>query len=320
MSRRGSEDDLDSLNLLLDTVCNMFGIFIFSALVVAIMSVTRTTQVVAESSPRSASAEIVQQLESARASVDGLNEQLERSRTSRGQVFSERAKQAAERRREAESAVEARRQTKRQYEEAIENLDQFLAGLPVAVARLRDEVASLEDAVRRAKAVKEVEARTPLRRALEGRVPVQVVLHDGKAYVLNAWWDHVGPAHHPCDIWCDWNPAAVDPDPRLSECRVVSCIRGGSIEIHRIARLRDDGGIPARSPEALASDANWKRFLDSLDPTKHVVSIRSTFTGFGAFGAVRGSIVSRGIPYNAEPVRLDPFYRDSIIEGTPIGQ
>lgn len=317
MSRRGAEDDLDSLNLLLDTVCNMFGIFIFSALVVAIMSVTRTTQVVAESSPQSASAEIVQQLESARASVDGLNEQLERSMASRSQVFTQRAKQAAERRREAEAAVETRRQTKKQYEEAIKDLDQFLAELPVAVSRLRDEVASLEDAVRRAKAVKEVEARTPLRRALEGRVPVQVVLHQDKAYVLNSWWDHVGPAHHPCDIWCDWNPAAVGPNP---ECRVVSCVRGGSIEIHRVALLRDDGGIPANSPEVLSGNANWKKFLDSLDPARHVVSIRSTYTGFGAFGAVRGSIVSRGIPYNAEPVRLDPFYRDSIIEGTPIGQ
>lgn len=320
MSRRGSEDDLDSLNLLLDTVCNMFGIFIFSALVVAIMSVTRTTQVVAESAPRSASAETLQKLESARASVDGLNEQLERSRTSRSQVFSDRAKQAAERRREAESAVESRRETQRQYESAIENLDRFLADLPVAVSRLRDEVAALEDAIRRARAVKEVEARTPLRRSLEGRVPVQVVLDADKAYVLNAWWDHVGPAHHPCDIWCDWNPAAVDPSPSKSECRVVSCIRGGSIEIHRVTWLRPDGGIPAKSPDDLEKNADWKRFLDSLDPARHVVSIRSTASGFGAFGAVRGSIVSRGIPYNADPVRLNPFYRDSIIEGTPIGQ
>jgi len=145
-----------------------------------------------------------------------------------------------------------------------------------------------------------------------------VVLHDDKAFVLNSWWHHVGPAHHPCDIWCDWNPAAVDP--ANSECRVVRCLRGGDIEIHRVALLLPGGGIPAKSPEALSQDPDWNRFLEALDPARHVVSIRSTATGFRAFGAVRGSVVSRGIPYNADPVRLDPFYRDSIVEGTPVGQ
>ena len=318
MSRRGSEDDLDSLNMLLDTVCNMFGIFIFSALVVAIMTVTRSTQIVAADSPTSASEETLEQLTAARRSVSGMNEQLERSRSGKGAVIADRAIQAASLRRDAEAALESRMRTKAEYEFAIENLGQFLADLPTTVIRLRDEVASLEDAVRRARAVKEVEARTPLRRALEGRVPVQILLHDGKVFVLNAWWNHIGMSHHPCDIWCDWNPSAVDP--ANSECRVVNCLRGGSIEIHRVALIRQAGGIAAASAEELARSREWGTFLDSLDPSRHVVSIRSTATGFSAFGNVRGGIVSRGLPYNAETVMLDPFYRDSIVEGTPVGQ
>lgn len=318
MKRRSAGDDLDSLNLLLDTVCNMFGIFVFSALVVAIMSITRTTQVLAESEPRRPGAETLQRLESARATVDALAVERERQRSSRGQLFSDRAAVAGGRRKEAEAAVADRRRTKAQYDAQIKDIDRFLADLPATVASLREEIASLEDAVRRARSLKEVEARTPLRRALEGRVPVQVVLDGQRAYILNNWWDHVGPGEHPCDTWCDWNRSAVDADS--AECVVVSCVRGGAIEIHRTVRLRSGGGIPADSAEGLARDPGWKRFLVSLDPSRHVVSLRSTKDGFRAFGAVRGSIVSHGIPYNVEPIRLDPFYRDSIIEGTPVGQ
>ena len=317
MSRRGGDDDLDSLNLLLDTVCNMFGIFVFAALIVAIMSVARSAQVLSDTGGRPDHLPTAN-LAAANRSIEALSEQLERQRTSRSHVFGKRAAEAAERRKAAEAEVAKRRRIHAEYERAVTKTDEFLQQVPQTIERLRAEIESLERAVRQARAVKEVEARTPLRRQLEGRVPVQVVLDEGMVFVLNSWWDHLGPSHHPCDVWCDWNEEAVDPAG--SECRVVTCLRGGAIEIHRTAFLREGGGIEAVTPEALAADRRWARFLAALDPARHVVSIRCTPSGFVAFGAVRASIVSAGVPYNAEPVRLDPFYRDSIVEGTPVGQ
>jgi hypothetical protein len=316
--RRAQGDDLDSLGLLLDTVCNMFGVFIFAALIVAVMSVTRATQVVeARGEPLLASSSDPR-LESAQSAVDDLNQRLEELRNSRGRVIADRAKEARSRRSAAERELEARVKARDDYRKGTEDTRAFIAGLDRAIPNLRNEIAGLEDALRRARSIKEVEARTPMRRALEGRVPVQVVLHDERAFVINPWWEHVGLGDHPCDIWSHWNGQAVDA--RVSECVIVRCVRGGDVEIHRKVMLRDDGGIPARDADALAADLRWAAFLRSLDPRRHVVTIRSTPTGFRAFGPVRGSIVSKGVPYNAEPIRLDPYYRDSIIEGTPIGQ
>jgi hypothetical protein len=228
------------------------------------------------------------------------------------------ASEASQLRFQAESELEIREQTLADYKRRLTSDSEFLANLRQEIPKLQDQIAGIEDAIRRVRRIKEVETRTPLRRALEGRIPVQVVLHDGRAYILNAWWDHVQTTDHPCDIWCDWNLDAVDA--AASGCNVVKCFRGGEIEIHRRILLRTGGGIIADSAEALATNPAWIRFLSSLDPRRHVVSIRSTATGFQAFGPIRGEIVGRGIPYNVEPTRLDPFYSDSIVEGTPVGQ
>ena len=316
--RQPDPDDLDSLNLLLDTVCNMFGVFIFSALIVAIMAMTRSTQIVVEASPASAQAERAAKVSATDASVRALHARLETIRSSRSSALMDRASEASQLRFQAESELEIREQTLADYKRRLTNDSEFLANLRQEIPRLQDQIAGIEDAIRRARRIKEVETRTPLRRALEGRIPVQVVLHDGRAYILNAWWDHVQTTDHPCDIWCDWNLDAVDA--AASGCNVVKCFRGGEIEIHRRILLRTGGGIIADSAEALAKNPAWIRFLSSLDPRRHVVSIRSTATGFQAFGPIRGEIVGRGIPYNVEPTRLDPFYSDSIVEGTPVGQ
>jgi hypothetical protein len=296
----------------------MFGVFIFSALIVAIMAMTRSTQIVVEASPSSAQAERAAKVSATDASVRALHARLETIRSSRSSALMDHASEASQLRFQAESELEIREQTLADYKRRLTSDSEFLANLRQEIPKLQDQIAGIEDAIRRVRRIKEVETRTPLRRALEGRIPVQVVLHDGRAYILNAWWDHVQTTDHPCDIWCDWNLDAVDA--AASGCNVVKCFRGGEIEIHRRILLRTGGGIIADSAEALATNPAWIRFLSSLDPRRHVVSIRSTATGFQAFGPIRGEIVGRGIPYNVEPTRLDPFYSDSIVEGTPVGQ
>ncbi len=316
--RRGGGDDLDSLNLLLDTVCNMFGIFVFSALIVAIMAVTRTTQVVADDSPDSADAELEARISADGEAIEQLQRRLDEIAGSRGEAYRRMAADASDILAAAEEEIVRRQAVVDEYDSRIRDGADFLRGLDRTLPSIRAEIARIEEEIRRIREIKEVEVRTPLRRALAGRIPVQVVLDEDRAFVLNPWWEHRGPSHHPCDIWSDWNKDAVDE--AASQCDVVRCERGGGIEIHRKAMLRPGGGIPAKAPEALARNRRWSMFLDSLDRDRHVVTIRCTRTGFRAFGPVRAAVVSRGIPYNVEPVRLDPFYRDSIVEGTPIGQ
>ena len=47
MSRRGKAgDEFGSLDLLLDTVCNMFGLFIFIGIIVAILAGARSKEII----------------------------------------------------------------------------------------------------------------------------------------------------------------------------------------------------------------------------------------------------------------------------------
>jgi len=315
--RRIATDDLDSLNLLLDTICNMFGIFIFTALIVAVMAMTRSTQIVAVLNPQQGQNRESAEMIAAQDSIAEMSDRLEVLQQSRSHKLAAKARQAARVRGAADEELMVRQSTLREYQEKMSRDSDFIAKLHEELPKLQDEIATLEESIGRGRQLKEVTTRTPLRRELEGRTTVQVVLDEGKVYVLNSWWNH-HVDEHPCDIWCDWNTQAVDV--AASTCDVVRCLRGGDVEIHRRVLLRPAGGWEAEDATKLAANQDWIRFLASLDHSKHLVSIRSTATGFQAFSAVRASIVQRGIPYNVEPIRLDPYYSDSIIQGTPIGQ
>ena len=319
--RRAETDDLDALNLLLDTVCNMFGIFIFSSLIVALMAMSRATAGAGAPPEKGRPREVSERILATEESIRSLNEQIERVANGRQARVEARAKDATGKLRAAERELRIRQETLDEYREKIAKDADLLRTLREEVPRLDRQIAQLEEQLRRARQLKEVDVRTPLRRELKDRTPVQVVLHDGRAYILNNWATAPEGAH-PCDIWCEWNDRAVVA--AASECDPTrfSCVRGGAIEIHRRAQLRDGGGIPAESADDLAKDPEWRAFMAAMarHPDRYVLSLRCTRSGFRAFGPVRGEIVSHGLPYNVEPTVLDPFYRDDIVEGTPLGQ
>lgn len=320
MSRRAEGDDLDSLNLLLDTVCNMFGIFIFSSLVVALMAMSRTAQMTTETGQDGARAETEQRILVTQESIRRLADQLESRRGGRRAVIEERARAASDRLTRAESELLARQAALAGYKDQTRDAKEGVKQLKAALPSLREELQALRAQLERERQLKEVDVRTPMRRSLEGRVPVQVVLHEGRVFVINAWAS-LPPETHPCDAWCTWNPK--DVVERASTCD-SDCIRGGPVNVARRVQLRDGGGIPAESAEELARNPEWGAFITAMERgrDRFVVSIYSTPTGFRAFGPVRGEIVSRGIPYNTDTTVLEPgrFYVDRIQTGTPIGQ
>ena len=315
--RRAESDDLDSLNLLLDTICNMFGIFVFSALIVALLATTRSTQVVQTISAPTLTAAESSKIGALEMEADELSAQLTALGSGRGALIAEKSREANAQVGQATRELAVRQRTLEEYREKIKRDAGFVANLHEELPTIKREVENLTEAIRRTQELKDVQVRTPRRRELEGRTPVQIVLDKGRVYVLNPWWNHALD-DHPCDIWSDWNRDAVVVS--ASVCEVIRCERGGAIEIRRSALLRSDGGISAEDPVALAADPTWQKFLRSIDAARHVVSIRCTATGFRAFGPVRSAIVSHHVPYNVAPIRLDPLYRDAIIEGTAIGQ
>ena len=315
--RRRGVDDLDSLDLLLDTICNMFGIFIFSALIVALLAMTRSKEIVQAAEEPTRTTGQTAKIASLETDVDQLSEQLTTLESGRSALIEERSRQSDEKIEKANQQLTVRIRTLEEYRVKLKRDADFVANLHEILPIVKREVEELTEAIRITKEIKDVEVRTPRRREMEGRTPVQLVIDKGKVFILNPWWEYKFD-DHPCDIWSDWNRDAVDA--AASRCDIIRCERGGAIEIRREVLLRKDGGIQAEDPVALAANKNWQEFLRAMDSRKHVVVIRCTATGFKAFGPVRSAIVSKRLPYNVDAIRLDPFYRDAILEGTPIGQ
>jgi len=311
--RRGGSGSTESLDLLLDTICNMFGLFIFVAMLVALLARLGGPRLLEEQA--NAEDPVADAVTEGRRSIRLLETQIERFDGARAA----RARSAVE---EGRQRVEAARLELATRNALIRELERELAGaedlesmLDRMVPRLEAEVASLDEELRSAEALNEVRLRTPRLRELAERIPVQMVISAGRVHCVNDWSD---PLAHPCESWTTWNEQAVDPE--ASEAIIHYCWRTGGQYIERRIGLREDGGVPVDRLEILESDGRWRRVLSWLDPERHVVSLKVATDSFEAFGPVRASLAARGFFYDVAPVALDPHYRDRIVEGATRAQ
>jgi len=318
MSRRAA-DPADSLDLLLDTICNMFGLFIFVAMLVALLAKVGGPVIVERARPAEVRTTTPAEDQSS-AAVRRRIERLERAIAERGDADAESGVALAQ---EGIRRVETARRELAAREAMQRDLDRQLAGasdmkglLDQLVPRLEAEVGRLDEDLRDAESMLEIELRTPRLRELAERIPVQIVLAGGRAYCVNDWSDLDA---HPCEGWTTLNPQAVEP--QRSQIIVHQCWRTGGQDIERTIRLRTDGGVLVGSLAELERDGRWRQVLSWLDPERHVASIKVAPDSFDAFGPVRASFAARGFFYDVAPVAIeDLVYRDRIIEGATRAQ
>ena len=313
---RRREDEGDGLDLLLDAICNIFGLFIFVAMLVALIVSVRGTEAKPDEAPPATQALVssraseIESLEALIASFDlasleAGDEAVERARTSLEAAELELLRR--------EASLEAIRSRLADLERRKAERGEDRPRLEAEIRRLEEEIASVRE-------TRDVTVRTPRRRELSGRVPAQLVLWRGRAYLLNDWST---PDAHPCDSWTTWNDQAVDA--ARSEAVIHYCWRAGGQHIDRAAYLRPDGGVavPEGGAAVLERSREWRRSLAGLDPARHVVSIKADADSFEAFAAVRAAIARRGFLYDVAPVRIEPatgLYQDTILEGRTTAQ
>jgi len=314
--RRVGEAD-GSMDLLLDTICNMFGIFIFVAILLAVVSKQRVAMVVRELESREQQSASSDAVETLRGEIESLRRDKQGRDDSRALTLSKRVDEAADQRRRVRAILDERRLQLARYRDQTIPGDERLRTLKASLSLYQQEVVRLQESIRETAKLGEVTVRTPRSRKLENRIPVQVVIDRDRVYILNPWWENTKDTH-PCDIWTHWHEK--DVDAAGSAYVIHKCVRGGAVHIERHVLLRADGGLKADDPVALRSEQVWKDFLDWLDPDRYLVSIKVTPTGHGAFGSVRNAVVSRGVSYQVYSIQLDPLYHDEIVEGTPTGQ
>lgn len=313
--RRRAESE-DSTDLLLDAICNMFGLFIFVAMLVSLLVSVKGPRIVQEAAEATREEREDPRLPASREELEALRAAV--GRFDAAALDEERAALAAAALAVAEARAEAerRRELVEAYRRRLDAEQELDRGLAEQLPRLEVEIARLEEELLAAREQKDVSVRTPRRRELEDRVPAQVVVARGRVFVLNDWSD---PTAHPCDSWCTWNLDAVDAS--RSEATVHYCWRAGGQHIDRVVALR--GGIEVTDSAALARSGAWNRATAGLDPRRHVISFKVDPDSFDRFAAVRAAIARRGFLYDVSPVSIDPamdLYRDTIREGATTAQ
>lgn len=308
MRRRREHES--SLDLLLDTICNMFGMVIFIAVLAAVLASASGARRINDAAAAISGADMVE-LRSLQAAIDDLEANDDEVYRDRWQAALEELERTQAYGAQLMASIEA---IERQL--AGQNAGESLEQLRVDVRTLKEELQALHD-------LRDITLRTPRRRSLKGRVPVQVVLTEDRFYLLNDWSDWRStrdPVGQRCQFWRTWNPQAVDPGSSTFHDYGTCGFRTGGIKIDREVQLRGDGGIPLGSQSGLVDIAS---LMDDLVPGQHVVSFRVTPDSFDRFHDARRLVLGAGIEYDVRPIpSLGPsmLFRDKIRVGTATGQ
>ena len=314
MSRRKRMgEDSDSLYLLLDTVCNTFGLFIFISINVAILVGTREAQNVVEDA---------QKRVTAADPLAGERAALQRLRV----MVANAEKKSPD---ESESLIANGKLTSlRDSNEKTSKKTQELAAilsigekrgeaLQVELPSLREEIERLEGELKAESSMQDKKVRTPRKREVEGLLPVQVILWHDRVYWINPW---LGSIDEPCARWSEWNTNAVDMAAH-PESVIHECFRGGGQWIERHVPLLVGGGIEVGPDGAREWEQPLRELLARLATKNQVVSLKVAPDSHRAFGPVRNLIAEKGFAYEVSPIQMsDGIYRDEIRDGVATAQ
>ncbi len=313
MSRptRRREEPADSLELLLDAVCNMFGTIVFIALVAALLAITRSGASADESL-----LEIGRERERQLAELEDLAQRLEKDLERYpapeidGGVAESEEKVLA-----AAGEIARRRELIERYRETAEAAKEELENLGARIDPLREEVKRLDAAVAAAERAKSRPLRTPFAQEVELNEFV-VVLWQGRLYPI---CDLRQRSPNRCEWLRAWHPVHTVP----ASCATPVFVCGfGGIDVQREILLRSDAGIEIGPPGALAANRAFVEFVASLDRSSDLISFVVATDSFGSFSAAKQAFLDLGFSYSvaplAESARL-PRFRDSWIDGRPQG-
>ncbi|MEI7876894.1 MAG: hypothetical protein WCI96_03120 [Planctomycetota bacterium] len=308
MSRRHHEPD-DSLELLLDPICNMFGTIMFVALIAALLALTRSGVVVSD-----AVSAMEREQASAVSQMQGRATELERTLSTLPAGEGRELDQAAADRVERALGEVARREVLiERYQDTVKTARENMDDVASQVEPMRTELMRVRDAVEAARRSKDRQVRTPLEREVSLFEFTVVVWNDQ----LFAICDLTTRPRDACEWLRCWNQKHVVP----ARCTtpVFECSRV-NIHIARSIMLREDAGIKIGDIEALRSNPEFIALLKTLDPATDLIGMVVAPDSFDAFAVVKDAFLSAGFNYSVEPCEQQlPIYKDAWIPGNPRG-
>lgn len=308
MSRRRHEPD-DSLELLLDPICNMFGTIMFVALIAALIALTKSGIAVSEA-VTAAEHRIgakAAQLESRAVELELLLGELP------GGVGRELDAAAADRMERALGEIDRRQELIDRYADTVRKTRANIDEAAVQIEPMREELSRIREAVEAAKRAKDRQVRTPIEREV-GLFEFTVILWQDQLYAV------CDLAIRPSDA-CEWLRSWNDRHVVAARCStpIFECSRV-NIHIARAIVLREGAGIPCADAFALRGNPEFAALLASLDPKEDMIGMVVAPDSFDAFAAVKQAFLTAGFTYRVEPCEQQlPLYKDSWIPGHPRG-
>ena len=308
MSRRHHEPD-DSLELLLDPICNMFGTIMFVALIAALLALTRSGVVVSD-----AVSAMEREQASAVSQMEGRATELERTLSTLPAGEGRELDQAAADRVERALGEVARREVLiERYQDTVKTARENMDDVASQVEPMRTELTRVRDALEAARRSKDRQVRTPLEREVSLFEFTVVVWNDQ----LFAICDLTTRPRDACEWLRCWNQKHVVP----ARCTtpVFECSRV-NIHIARSIMLREGAGIKIGDIEALRNNPDFIALLKTLDPATDLIGMVVAPDSFDAFAVVKDVFLSAGFNYSVEPCEQQlPVYKDAWIPGNPRG-
>lgn len=308
MSRRHHEPD-DSLELLLDPICNMFGTIMFVALIAALLALTRSGVVVSD-----AVSAMEREQASAVSQMEGRATELERTLSTLPAGEGRELDQAAADRVERALGEVARREVLiERYQDTVKTARENMDDVASQVEPMRTELTRVRDAVEAARRSKDRQVRTPLEREVSLFEFTVVVWNDQ----LFAICDLTTRPRDACEWLRCWNQKHVVP----ARCTtpVFECSRV-NIHIARSIMLREGAGIKIGDIEALRKNPEFIALLKTLDPATDLIGMVVAPDSFDAFAVVKDAFLSAGFNYSVEPCEQQlPVYKDAWVPGNPRG-
>ena len=283
MSRRHSSSESDSLELLLDTICNVFGGVIFIAMLVAVLTSFRAAAVMQEDPPVGT--------ESAMPDVDSIRHRIAQYQLANDALQADRALLATP---EAIENAEIIVELDRMLREALVHEDNLRAWLATeaqsreirqersekrwlaakeSVEQLRRDVITLQDA--------QVERlRLPVQRETR-KTQVLLYFHRNRIHGI---------------------PLGLADGRIMNQFRrdvTVRPIPGG----HSVAPI-PGGGFTDDGP--LQEVARFRQLLAVTAPRRHFFDLFVDAHSVEAFGAFKHACVERGYSYNVHPIDTEP--------------
>jgi hypothetical protein len=307
--KRRDHDPNESLELLLDTICNMFGTIIFVALIAALLALTSTAGKT-ESSLASIDIERERQLKVLSERAEELEQALVKLP---GAVETDIDPEAVDRVQAALGEIKRREDLVERYSALIGSVTGSIQSSASQVAPLREEIERLQSALDTARKTRNRTMRTPLERALELRL-----------YTVVLWEDRLYPV-------CDWSNRTPDICARFQQwddryvvsvsCRLDGNCRGmGQVGFTRTILLQQGAGIPVTDIASLQKDPAFRRLLSSLDASEDLILLEVAGDSFDSFAVAKEAFLNAGFNYTLDPnVDRLPSFRDSWISGIPRG-